>query len=439
MVSWIKAHWRADRIVGAIFANIKSAFPSVHHPRLIHTLETQGYPPLLINIIHNFLAHRETFLAFNGFESKAFYLGHGLPQGLPLSPLLYLLYNNSLLAIADTHSHSKSLGFVDDVVLLTAGANHHELRQRVQTLADLQIAWAARHGAIFDTKKSKWLVFEPKPSGALPTINFGDWLDLLPVHNTKWLGITFDSQLTFKRHCDNVIAKGKKRASYLSSLSNTRWGVTPKLFKILLSSTVHAATDYAVAAWMNLPVPKFFAEKLMTVDAICATRALGALRNSPMLFLRHHFDLQPPEIRLTSKILNAVAIIAAKPPTHPLHSFYAHAQRTNPRAHKNPFHAYFQSPLADTFRHFNKIQRPNASIPLPLTPQFNTLIIKDKEKTIRAAQALRPVPSQIIVFSDGSRIEEQNTAAAAWCENTGHHSTQQLGKATEYGVSQALL
>lgn len=116
------------------------------------------------------------------------------------------------------------------------------------------------------------------------TIDFGDRKSLHPEQDTKCLGVMLDSQITFRRHHNNVIAKQRKRASCLSSLSNTKWGVTPRLFKILLTSTVHTATDYAVAAWMNLPVPKFFAEKLLTVDAICSTRALGALRNSPHNF-----------------------------------------------------------------------------------------------------------------------------------------------------------
>lgn len=179
-------------------------------------------------------------------------------------------------------------------------------------------------------KKSKWLIFTPKSHSTEAVIDFGDRLGLKPVHGTKWLGVMFDSQLSFKRHRDDVVAKGKTRATFLSSLSNTRWGVTPRLFKILLSSTVHAATDYAVAAWMNLPVPKFFSEKLTKVDAICATRALGALCNSPNIFLQHDLGLQPPDVRLTAKIISAVAIVAAKPPTHPLFHFYAHARQTKP-------------------------------------------------------------------------------------------------------------
>lgn len=131
LVSWVKSQWRAGRVVGAIFVDVKLAVLSVHHPRMIHTLAMQGYPPQLLNIISSFLSQRETYLSFNGFDSNCFQLTHGLPQGSPLSPLLYLLYNNSLLCIPDTHKLSTILGFVDDVVLITAAVNRHKLCTKV--------------------------------------------------------------------------------------------------------------------------------------------------------------------------------------------------------------------------------------------------------------------------------------------------------------------
>lgn len=187
-------------MVGAIFADVKSAFPSVHHPWMIQTLETQGFPPELINIIQSFLTGRETYLAFNGCESEKFLLTHGLPQGSPLSPLLYLLYNNSLLALTDTHPFSESLGFADEVVLMTAAVNHHELCSKLQHIADDQNSWARRHGAIFDVKKSKWMMFTHTDTSHQPTIDFGEGKGLKPVNKTNWLGVTLDRQLNFKRH-----------------------------------------------------------------------------------------------------------------------------------------------------------------------------------------------------------------------------------------------
>lgn len=442
LVTWIKSQWRAGRIVGSIFADVKSAFPSVHHPRMIDTLEIQGYPPQLINVINSFLTDRETHLSFNGFESQSFKLTHGLPHGSPLSPLLYLLYNNSLLSITDTHHHSASLGFVDDVVLITAAMNQHELCMKMQSLADSQIDWAVRQGAIFDTQKTKWMVFSPSGNQKNGTIDFGDRKGLEIVQETKCLGVTLDSALKFKRHKDDVIAKGKKRANFLNGLSTTRWGIPrwgipPKLFKILISSTVHAATDYAAAAWLNLPIPKYFAEKLSSIDAICATRALGALRNSPQLFLRHDLAMTSPTIRLTSKIINTVALIASKPPSHPLYQEYKKARLIKPSAHRGPLNAFFISSFADRFLTFLDTQQPDSTVPLPPTPNFSTLIIQNKDRAIKSIKDLRTSNAHIIVYSDGSRIDGKNTAASAWCENNKHNFVHQLGKESEYGIFEA--
>lgn len=139
LTSWIKAQWRAGRLVGAIFANVKSAFPSVHHPRMIEILQTVGYPPELVNIFQSFFTERKTYISFNSFDSANVPLDHGLPQGFPLSPLLYLLYNIGLLELADTHPQATSLGFVDYLVMLTAAANDHDLGNQTQALADSQI------------------------------------------------------------------------------------------------------------------------------------------------------------------------------------------------------------------------------------------------------------------------------------------------------------
>lgn len=170
------------------------------------------------------------------------------------------------------------------------------------------------------------MIFEPSTTLHKGTIDFGNQKGLKPVTETKWLEVMLGSRLSFKSHCDDVIAKGGKWANFLSSLSNTKWGIPLRLFKILITATVHAATDYAAGAWLSLPMPKFCSEKPMAVDAIYARKALAVLRDSPPLYLRHNFDLKLLEVRLTAKILNTMALIAAKSPSHPLHSYHTHTQ-----------------------------------------------------------------------------------------------------------------
>lgn len=199
--------------------------------------------------------------------------------------------------------------------------------------------------------------------------------------------MTIDKHLTFKKHKEDIIAKGKKRAAFLSSLSNKKWGIPPRLFKMLITSTVHAAIDYAAAAWINLPIPQYFTKKLTKIDTICATKALGALENSPHIFLRHDLNLQPPNIRLTAKIINTVALIASQPHTHPLYHVYQHARKTRPQAHKGPSHAYFTSlslTALKILQTYNSRTRPSHWNP----PQ--TLLPSSSPTRLRPSSPLKP-------------------------------------------------
>lgn len=158
----------------ALFNDVKSAFSSVHHPRLLDTLAKEGVNHEILNIIHKFLADCDTHLAFTRFESGDFKLTHGLPQGSPLSPLLYLLYNTTLLEIADKTEDAEALGFVDNVILLTSANDTHQLKAQLKTLAFRQSHRANNHSAIFDVAKSNWVLFTPNQPPSTPTIDFSD-------------------------------------------------------------------------------------------------------------------------------------------------------------------------------------------------------------------------------------------------------------------------
>lgn len=73
--------------------------------------------------------------------------------------------------------------------------------------------------------------------------------------------------------------------------------------KTLLTTTIHAAIDYGVAAWMPLEIPQYFTDKLRIIDHTCARASLGALKSTHTVFLDHDFGLLPPKIRLQEKIV----------------------------------------------------------------------------------------------------------------------------------------
>lgn len=88
LTTWIKHKWRQGFIVSGLFLDVKSAYPSVHTTRLIHTLRNQECPEYLIQLIHTFLSNRTTNIRLDNYLSHEFQINDGLPQGSPVSVIL---------------------------------------------------------------------------------------------------------------------------------------------------------------------------------------------------------------------------------------------------------------------------------------------------------------------------------------------------------------
>lgn len=437
LVSWVKGERAKGKVVGALFADVKSAFPSVHHPRLLDTLEKKGINTQTINIISDFLSARTTTLTFNGFESQPFHLSHGLPQGSPLSPLLYLLYNSSLLATTDTIPTATALGFIDDVVLLSSASDTHQLGSQMRTLSFRQQQWAKDHGAIFDVKKTFWVLFSLHTHPVPPTIDFAERKRILPSPSARWLGINIDDKLSFKQHRLDVLAKGRQRAGFLAGLLKTGWGIPPKLLKTLMMTTIHAAIDYGAMAWLPTETPRFFEDQLAAIDNTCARAALGALKTTPTVFLRHDLSMTPPAARLQSKVLSFMARSLAKSTAHPFHKLIQQSQASIPRSHRNPFHTFFLHPLHAEFKEY-VIQLPVDPASTLVRPlNLSTIIQKNESIAKSNAVQLKPSAQHLLIFSDGSRIPGKTTAAASWCANDGTSRSEHLGPAAAHGIYQA--
>jgi hypothetical protein len=72
--------------------------------------------------VGSFISNRTTTLCLPGKNIDAFPIHTSLPQGLPLSPILFLFYNANLIKICNLLTLSAyGTGFVDDVNSLAFG------------------------------------------------------------------------------------------------------------------------------------------------------------------------------------------------------------------------------------------------------------------------------------------------------------------------------
>ena len=144
--------------------DLAGAFDTVSHRRLIHNLRKRKIPKWITDWTASFLMERRTTLAINGRVTEEFAVRTGIPQGSPISPILYLFYNADLLEICERPgTNTSALGFVNDVNVLAYGKSTEENCRTLERIHRKCELWAARHGSVFAPDKYKLIYLSRNP------------------------------------------------------------------------------------------------------------------------------------------------------------------------------------------------------------------------------------------------------------------------------------
>jgi Reverse transcriptase (RNA-dependent DNA polymerase) len=144
--------------------DVASAFNRVSHARLTHNLRKRKIPTILSRWIINFLTDRKIKVRVAGYTQPLSMVHAGIPQGSPLSLILYLFYNADLLeSLENKGLCTSAAGFIDDVNILTYSPS---TRRNYEVLKRIHLAyktWAKRHGSKFNPQKYNLIHFTRRP------------------------------------------------------------------------------------------------------------------------------------------------------------------------------------------------------------------------------------------------------------------------------------
>jgi len=90
---WIEEAQFAKRKVSTIFLYVKGGFNNVDHSKLMGKPESNDrIPGYMAKLIHSFLTTSNIMLAYPGSPRYSHKFDKDIPQGSPLSPLLFIVY-----------------------------------------------------------------------------------------------------------------------------------------------------------------------------------------------------------------------------------------------------------------------------------------------------------------------------------------------------------
>ena len=111
----------------------------------------------------------------------------------------------------------------------------------------------------------------------VPNPTFGGQV-LKVVHSHKYLGVTIDRKLTWRKHVEATAEKAEKSLRLILRLCDTKRGVSQKLLILLYESCIRPILEYASEVWGD--VSKTNAQKLTTVQHHALKASLGVNRRS---------------------------------------------------------------------------------------------------------------------------------------------------------------
>jgi hypothetical protein len=90
LVEKMKEAWRRGEVLSLVSFDVKGAYNGVPREVMAARLRQNGIPANVVRVL-SFCSNRRATVALNGFQTKPTDIAFpGLPQGSPLSPILYL-------------------------------------------------------------------------------------------------------------------------------------------------------------------------------------------------------------------------------------------------------------------------------------------------------------------------------------------------------------
>ncbi len=282
--------------VGGVFLDIAKAFDTVNHNILLRKLEYYGFRDTTLMWFESYLKNRLQFVNVRQHKSDMYSLEWGIPQGGILAPVLFILFMNDIVHSSKIFDFSM---YADDTCLIL-GIERSIYDETMKTELDNVVDWFNSNELLLNINKTDYLLFGPhhnkvyikgehdlselhevvpaymflvdgldagdpdhievnkrgefvlqELTKVCPEYMFKEWVsmpdgsEIFEPDNVKYLGVYFDSKLTFKKQVDIVNCKINRMVGILWKSEH----LTFETKRTVYLSMVESHLNYGILTW----------------------------------------------------------------------------------------------------------------------------------------------------------------------------------------------
>jgi ribonuclease HI len=442
----VKDAWYINASTVATFFDIRRAFDTVWHAKLLQKIADMGIGGNLYRYVKDFLTNRFIAVKVDGVESSETRIDMGVPQGSVIAPLLFSIMLSDLVEEVQKHIEGEGKShagltlslFADDLAIWHncmikrgPGANFNKL---YQTFIDAVAKYMSANAFTLSPEKTTLVVFSKNKERERYKLKLGN-VKLIPKKSVKFLGVILQDDLLWNQHRLQLITKARKGVNVIRRLSGATH-VTPRALVHVTQALVRSRLMYGHIVYHTQE--KTHWEAMERVELAALKVALGVNRAADSRLVYQEANILPFKLHCRAQ---AAAVDAAFKEGDNIVKYQlqfgessdgtmhrASLQQQKPRIYNKSsrFESYVK-PVWDRVGACPDISiRPPILLPPwdKLAPKFLYKYMGTTKKSensllmgVKAQEQLELFPSHTKVYTDGSKT---NTGVGFGCAIPSH-------------------
>ena len=321
LVRYVRDAFAQKQQAVGLFFDQEKAYETIWQYGIIRDLHRIGLRGQLPAFVSEYLRDRRIRFRIGTTLSDEFYPEGGVPAGGVLAVSCFGLKINELPSRI-ARDIFRAL-FVDDLAVCFGGRSLDTIEIHLQQAVNAIQEWATGNGFRFTAHKCKVVHFTAPRTRVQrpPNVKIGN--APLPVEeSTKFLGLWWDSHLSFKKHIRALKTECKEALNLIGVVVHLKWGGDRDTLLMLYRAIVRSKLDYGCIVYGTASNTDL--RQLDSIHNAGVRLALGAFCTSPVCSMYTEANEAPLEerwLKLSMHYYLKTRACTNSPAHHALHEF----------------------------------------------------------------------------------------------------------------------